>query len=51
MREVARMTRGQMSAGEAAFHWLMIFGTCGFWYPVYSYRKHKKARTVHYYAA
>jgi hypothetical protein len=39
------VTKTGMSAGEIAFHWTMIICTCGFWWPVYAGRKHKKNRT------
>jgi hypothetical protein len=35
-----------MPAGEAAFHWLMIFCTFGFWWPVYKLRKRAADRTT-----
>ena len=39
------VSQGQMGYGEAAFHWLMMLGTCGLWIPVYLSARRKK-RTI-----
>jgi hypothetical protein len=38
-----------MSVAEGLFHWTMIVGTCGIWYPVYRARKHQADRTTRTY--
>lgn len=35
-----------MSVAEGAVHALLIFITCGLWYPVYRARKHSVDRTT-----
>ena len=49
MMETGKSVKGHMSASEMTFHWLMIFCTCGFWYPIYKSRKNKLERATQHY--
>ena len=42
------VTQGNLGYSETVFHWCMIIGTCGLWYPVYASRKRSKRTVTRY---
>lgn len=41
------ISRNRMGYGALTFHWCMILGTCGLWYPIYASRRRARS-TVTY---